>query len=120
MEIIEAQKQRISRFGLQDLPTSTTDHENSDTPEALGKYYAQICNTSFYFYYGAKYIYIYIYDRVLMYNSILPYISDKQSHKKRKITGSKRIQFETCYARVSTKLDTIGKFILYSLVSSHA
>ena len=30
--------------------------------------------------------------------------------KKRKITGPKRIQFETAYARVSSKLDSIGKY----------
>ena len=96
-EILEAQKQRISRLSVQqDIGAA------ADSQELLGKSFRipqfhdrttarrsgpfQRCITSICF--------------VL--------ISAKQNHKKRKITGSKRIQFETTYAKVSSKLDAIG------------
>ena len=39
------------------------------------------------------------------------YSSGTHPLKKRKITGPKRIQFETTYARVSSQLDSIGKLM---------
>ena len=43
------------------------------------------------------------------------YSSGTHPLKKRKITGPKRIQFETTYARVSSQLDSIGKLMYQDL-----
>ena len=106
MEILDAQKQRISRFEIPKDMNLSSAIGDADT-DILGKCILMSG----------------IDLRINMFDtSCTPYtrnhiVYSSGTHplKKRKITGPKRIQFETTYARVSSQLDSIGKLMYQDL-----
>ena len=102
MEILDAQKQRISRFEIpKDINLSSTIGD-ADT-DILGNRVSMSRMDLW------NFVFLISYNPYTRNNII--HSSGTHPLKKRKITGPKRIQFETTYARVSSQLDFIGKLM---------